>query len=168
MSSESSHPLLHDLFSQHHGWLTRYLTRHAQDHGEAEDLSSDTFCELIFRRTDLSLIQHPRAFLARIGQRLVYRRYRERELERACLDMLAQTPAEFAPSPEELTMLVESIARLDAALHGLPRAARMAFFYNQVDGLGYDAISARLDVSVRTVARYMKQALVCCQTNGLF
>ncbi|VFR31559.1 FIG006045: Sigma factor, ECF subfamily [plant metagenome] len=168
MASDTAHPLLHTLFSEHHRWLTARLLRHVQDRHDAEDLCAETFFQLLFHRTDLSAIEHPRGFLMRIGQRLVYRRYRERELERVCMEALAQGAPETAPSPEELALLVEAVAQLDAALYGLPAAARAAFFYSQVDGLGYDEIARRLDVTPRTVARYMKQALQCCLRNGLF
>lgn len=168
MSSPSPSVQLRELFSLHHGWLTRHLVRRAGDRHDAEDVCADTFCELLFRHTDLTVIQHPRAFLARIGQRLLYRRYRERELERACLEILAQSADAHAPSPEELILLVQSVAQLDAALHGLPLPVRMAFFYNLVDGLSHDDIAARLRVSSRTVARYLKQALTCCRDNGVF
>lgn len=168
MSSDLTDRSLHTLFKENHRWLTSRLLRHVRDHGEAEDLCSDTFTELLFRKTDLSVIQHPRAFLMRIGQRLVYRRYRERELERACLDTLAQLAPEVAPSAEDVILMIDAIQRLDHALHGLSAPARAAFFHSQVDGLNYDEIAQRLRVSFRTVVRYMKQALQCCEKNGLF
>ena len=45
---------------------------------------------------------------------------------------------------------------------------REAFLLSQLDGLSYDEIAVQLQMSSRTVARYMKQALSCCWRNGFF
>lgn len=167
----SSHPFaasLQLLFSAHHRWLTGRLLRQADDRYDAEDVCAETFFQLVAGRTDPRGIVHPRAFLLQIGQRVLYRRYRQRLLERAMLESLASAPEALAPSPEEQALLVEAIVQLDQALYGLPGAAREAFLYNQIDGLGYEEIAQRLQVSTRTVARYMKQALQCCLRNGFF
>ncbi|MNL84550.1 putative RNA polymerase sigma factor FecI [compost metagenome] len=52
--------------------------------------------------------------------------------------------------------------QIDRVLHGLPLPVRSAFLYSQLDGLPQEEIAARLGVSVRTVARYLTQALRHC------
>ncbi|MNW03931.1 putative RNA polymerase sigma factor FecI [compost metagenome] len=47
-------------------------------------------------------------------------------------------------------------------LDSLPAAVRRAFLLSQLEGLMYDASAARLDVSLASVKRYMKQAFLAC------
>jgi RNA polymerase sigma-70 factor (ECF subfamily) len=47
-------------------------------------------------------------------------------------------------------------------LDGLPDIVKAAFLYSQLDGLSYVDIAAKLNLSERTVSRYMKQALRQC------
>lgn len=87
---------------------------------------------------------------------------RRRALERDYLKRLALLPAALAPSPEEQALLVESIVRIDRALHGLPLPVKDAFLCNQLEGMPHEAIAERLGVSTRTVARYITRALTQC------
>ena len=47
-------------------------------------------------------------------------------------------------------------------LNGLPPKVREAFLLSQLDGLTYAQVAQRLDVTVRTVKRYMAQAFEQC------
>ena len=99
---------------------------------------------------------------------MVYRRRRERELQARLLEAVALLAEDTAPSAEELASVTQAVVRLDEALYGLPASVREAFLLSQLDGLSYDEIAVQLQMSSRTVARYMKQALSCCWRNGFF
>ena len=45
---------------------------------------------------------------------------------------------------------------------GLPVRVRRVFLWSQLEGLGYREIAERLEVSERTVKRYMAQAYEHC------
>jgi RNA polymerase sigma-70 factor (ECF subfamily) len=68
----------------------------------------------------------------------------------------------LAPSPEEQLQLIEALVAIDKALDGLPMVVRATFLYSQLDGMSYVAIARKLELSERTVSRYMKQALRQC------
>jgi RNA polymerase sigma-70 factor (ECF subfamily) len=88
--------------------------------------------------------------------------YSRRSLEQAYLDALMQLPENLAPSPEQRWVLLETLQALDELLDGLPKLVRRAFLWSQLDGLGYREIAERLEVSERTVKRYMAQAYEHC------
>ncbi|MBA4288641.1 MAG: hypothetical protein C0439_06645 [Pseudomonas sp.] len=74
-----------------------------------------------------------------------------------------------APSEQNLHDLyrdhrgwLETLQALDELLDGLPRPVRRAFLWSQLEGLGYREIAERLQVSERTVKRYMAQAYEHC------
>jgi RNA polymerase sigma-70 factor (ECF subfamily) len=155
-------PSFHDLYRDHHSWLESWLRRRLDNRWDAADLSHDTFLRLHASEQPLSELREPRAYLLTLGKRLLINFYQRRSLERAYLDALATLPEECAPSPEQRWMLLEALQALDALLDGLPKLVRRAFLWSQLEGLTYGQIAERLEVSDRTVKRYMAQAYEHC------
>ena len=153
---------LHDLYRDHRGWLETWLRRRMGNAWDAADLSQDTFMRVLSSAQPLADIQEPRAYLLTVGKRLLRNFYTRRQLEKAYLQALAQLPEESVPSPEQRWLLLETLQALDELLDGLPRPVRRAFLWSQLEGLGYREIAERLQVSERTVKRYMAQAYEHC------
>jgi RNA polymerase sigma-70 factor (ECF subfamily) len=154
-------------FSDHHRWLLQHIHKRLRNRADAEDTAADTFCQLLSARVDPDTIEQPRAYLSTIARRLIFDRHRRRQLELAYLERLSALPEALAPSPEEQLQLLEALVAIDRALDGLPALVKAAFLYSQLDGLSYVAIAHKLDLSERTVSRYMKQALRQCYLSEL-
>ncbi|AMQ84278.1 MULTISPECIES: sigma-70 family RNA polymerase sigma factor [Pseudomonas] len=153
---------LHDLYRDHRGWLESWLRRRMGNAWDAADLSQDTFLRVLGSSQALVDMREPRAYLLTVGKRLLSNFYTRRSLEQAYLNALAQLPEDCVPSPEQRWILLETLQALDELLDGLPRAVRRAFLWSQLEGLGYREIAERLQVSERTVKRYMAQAYEHC------
>lgn len=153
---------LQQLYREHRGWLETWLRRRMGNAWDAADLSQDTFVRVLCNAPPLAELREPRAYLLTVGKRLLSNFYTRRQLEKAYLDALAQLPEACAPSPEQRWLLLETLHALDELLDGLPRAVRRAFLWSQLEGLGYREIAERLQVSERTVKRYMAQAYEHC------
>ncbi|WP_337056075.1 sigma-70 family RNA polymerase sigma factor [Pseudomonas sp. USHLN015] len=154
-------------FSDHHRWLLQHVQRQLRNRADAEDTTAETFCQLLAARIDPATLEQPRAYLSTIARRLVFDRHRRRRLEQAYLERLMLLPEELAPSPEDIHMLLEALHAVDRSLSGLPLAVKKAFLMSQLDGLSYAEIGRRLEVSERTVGRYMTQALRQCYLTGM-
>jgi RNA polymerase sigma-70 factor (ECF subfamily) len=149
------------LYSDHHGWLNGWLRSKLGNAADAADLAQDTFVRLLHRNEVLEL-KAPRAFLRTVARGLVIDHWRREELERAYLEALAHLPAQQAPSPESRELvfeLLESIARM---LDGLRPRVRRAFLLAQCEGLTHKQIAERMGISVRSVERYVADALYHC------
>ncbi|GAC1037301.1 sigma-70 family RNA polymerase sigma factor [Pseudomonas sp. No.117] len=161
MALESSRTL-QTLYRDHSGWLQAWLRRRLGSEWDAADLSQDAFLRLLRNPQVLGELQEPRAYLLTIGKRLLINLQRKRSLEQAYLEALAHLPEACAPSPEQRWVLLETLQALDELLDGLPPAVRRAFLLSQLEGLTYREIAERLQVSERTIKRYMAQAYEHC------
>ena len=88
--------------------------------------------------------------------------HRRRALEQAYLDALAVMPPALAPSVEQRLLIPEALHEIDEMLSGLPGPVREAFLLAQLEGLSHGEIAARLDVSPRTVHRYIARGYEQC------
>jgi len=153
---------LHALYRDHHGFLESWLRRRMGNAWDAADLSQDTFLRVLSSSQQIAQLREPRAYLLTVGKRLLSNFYNRRSLEQAYLDALAQLPEACVPSPEQRWLLLETLQALDELLDGLPAVVRRAFLLSQLEGLGYRDIADRLQVSERTIKRYMTQAYEHC------
>ncbi|WNW10521.1 sigma-70 family RNA polymerase sigma factor [Pseudomonas sp. DTU_2021_1001937_2_SI_NGA_ILE_001] len=165
--TDAVHPLqpgLDAFYREHSSWLESWLRRRLGNAWDAADLSQETFLRVLLgpQGQALEALREPRAYLATVGKRLMLNHHRRRQLEQAYLDALATLPQELIPSPEQRWMLLQTLQALDELLDGLAGGVRRAFLWAQLEGLGYAQIAERLQVSERTVKRYMAQAYAHC------
>lgn len=149
------------LYSDHHGWLHNWLRGRLGNAADAADLAQDTFLRVLLRPERVEL-HTPRAFLRTVARGLVIDHWRRQELERAYLDAIAHLPEAQVPSAEDrhnILQLLENIARL---LDGLKPKVRSAFLLAQCEGMPHARIAEELGVSVRSVERYIAEALFHC------
>ena len=158
------HQQIAHLYDSHHNWLYGWLYRKLGHRGDANDLAQDTFLRLWTgtKSDGMAELREPRAYLVTIAKRLLINHLERQSLERAYLASLHLLPEPTAPSLEERAILLETLRELDALLDGLPPRARSAFLMSQLDGMNYEDIAKQLQVSVRTVTRYMAQGFEQC------
>ncbi len=152
---------LHTFYSDHHGWLKSWLRARLGNAADAADFAQDTFLR-VMQRCDLGAIDTPRAFLRTVARGLVIDHWRREELQRAWLESLAHLPEAEAPSPEAREMVLELLEHIARMLDGLKPRVRSAFLLAQCEGLTHVQIAERLGVSVRSVERYVAEALYHC------
>ena len=160
--SHAAEPTLSSLYRDHRSWLESWLRRRLGNAWDAADLSQDTFVRVLASAQPLAQLQEPRAYLVTVGKRLLVNFHQRRSLEQAYLTALGNLPPACVPSPEQRWLVLETLQALDELLDGLPALVRRAFLWSQLDGLGYREIAERLEVSERTVKRYMAQAYEHC------
>lgn len=159
---------INSLYTIHHGWLQAWLRRKLGDAADAADVAQDTFMRILTAPEHIAekqagwQLQEPRAYLTVVAKRLVANLYRRRALEQAYLDSLALMPELSAPSPEHQFVILETLQQIDMLLDGLPTKVRAAFLMAQLDGMTYAQIAMQLEVSERTVKRYMVEAMARC------
>jgi len=153
--------LLSELFQRHYAWLCERLRRHLDGPESAEDIASETFLQLL-ASPNVVAIREPRALLTTIAQRLIYQRWRRRDLERDYRDGLMLEDDAHAPSPESLAATLQTLARIDRRLNRLPPKVKTTFMLARSVGLTYPEIATQLGISSRSVSDYLQKAETCC------
>lgn len=163
MSSHFSnaHSLIGMLYEEHHAWLRAWINKRLGCASGAADLTQDTFLNLLLK-SDIPVLNEPRAYLSRVAHGLMVDHVRRRDLERAYLDALVNMGSGEVGSPESRALMLELLVRLDLLLDGLPASTRTAFLLAQLEGASYQEIAARLKVSTRTVGTYVATAMLQC------
>lgn len=156
-ADSDSRQTLGRMYLQHNPWLVAWLQRKLGNRSDAADIAQDTFARLCTatRAQALQDLREPRAYLTMVAKRLLINHLERQSLEQAYLASLRLLPEPMAPSPEARAMLLETLEELDALLDELPPKVRTAFLLSQLEGLSYEDIAAQMELSVRTVTRYM-------------
>jgi len=149
------------IYEQHHSWLHGWLRGKLHDACDAADVAHDTFVRILSARNALQILE-PRDYLATVARGLVIDRYRRRAIELAYLETLATRPQATEISEEDKAVIIETLMAVDKALTGLGSRAQQIFMLSQVDGLTYQQIADRLQVSLTTVKKHMIRALTEC------
>lgn len=145
------------MYREHHAWLFAFMRRQTGGHpADAWDLVQDTF-ERLLRQTYLEPRGWNRGYLAAIARRLLIDRHRRSELEAAYLAALAQQPEPLSPSPEMLAQVSQQLLAVCAALDRMPWRMREVFLLARLQGLPYEAIADRLQITVNMVQKDMVQ-----------
>ncbi len=161
-STASPTVTVQSLYTDHHGWLRIWLLRRLGCSHSAADLAQDTFVRVLLRPQVLPTLREPRAYLTTLAKGVVSEHWRRKALEQAWLDTLALLPEPLAMSPEDRLQLLQTLDEIDAMLDGMAPKAREAFVLSQLEGLTYVQIAERLQLSERTVKRYMAQGFERC------
>lgn len=151
----------HTLYVDHHGWLLGWLRRRLGNIDCAADVAHDTFLRVL-GRPNMEPLDEPRAYLTVIAKGLISNLHWRQTLERAYLESLAVLPERLEPSPEERVLLFETLCEVDRLLDALAPKVRDAFLLSQLEDMPYPEIAVHLNLSVRTVKRYMVTGFVQC------
>lgn len=149
------------LYSRHHGWLNGWLRARLGNAADAADLAQDTFVRLL-QRTERLELKAPRAFLRTVARGLVIDHWRREEIERAYLETIAHLPEAETPSAEARALVIELLEGIARMLEGLKPKVRQAFLLAQCEGLTHRQIAERMGLSLRSVERYVADALFHC------
>ncbi len=153
---------VHGYYNAHHGWIRGWLHKRLGNASDAADLAHDVFVRLLSKPRQFQSEQHARAYLSTITRHLCIDFWRRQHLQQAWLEALAALPEPLSPSEEERALVFEALEQVQRMLARLPEKVCQAFLLAQVQGLGYREIARQLDVSERSVTKYMAQAMYQC------
>jgi RNA polymerase sigma factor (sigma-70 family) len=148
------------LFNKYRGALHRYLARLVPI-DDAAELVQETYFRLLRHGQMVQLEAMARSFLFQTATNLARDFRRRRNVRRADdhveLDEETNVGQDFDPG-EHLTA-EQVLGALERAIVGLPRETRTVFVLNRFRDMSYPAIAEAMNLSPRTVARKMAEAM---------
>lgn len=152
---------INHIYSKHHRWLKSWLYTRLNCSEQAADLAQDTFVRLLLKAELISL-DEPKAYLTTIAKGLVIDHWRRGDLEKAYKEAVANLPEPYVRSAEETHLTLELLMQISSLLDGMKSKVRMAFLLSQLEGMTYVLIAKKMNVSTRTVERYIADAMYHC------
>jgi RNA polymerase sigma factor (sigma-70 family) len=144
----------------HHGEIFRYLRRLSWRHGEADDLSQETFLRAYRAWGGLAADANVRAWLFTIATNVYRNHVRSERRRQAAHATVRSTRRELElDGPEEEAMAVEMKTLTEAAIRRLPLKQRLAFTLRKLHELDYEAIGQSLECSPESARAHVFQAL---------
>lgn len=141
--------------------VLRFLRSRLSHGDQAQDLAQEVYLRLL-RIDDLRLIRNPRAFAIRLAAHVAHewRMLARNRLQHSEED-LQQLVAEDADPAQRLELDGE-LGQLRAVLMTLSPKCRTALLMHRRDGMTYQEIAARMNLSVGMVKKYLARGLAAC------
>ncbi|MEQ1810976.1 MAG: sigma-70 family RNA polymerase sigma factor [Terricaulis sp.] len=127
-----------------------------------EDVVQTAFAKML--EVDVSEVEDPRAYLARLTRNLAVDEVRRQESAPVRFVSADAFEAKAAGelTPEEMLIEGERYAHMMGAVLALPEKERMALLWFKLKGLSHQEIAGRLGVPQHNVPRYLSRALEKC------
>ncbi len=152
--------LTHAVKSAEKGLLA-FIRKQIDDLDESEDLLQDVFYQLAVNYDPAAPIANITGWLYRVARNKIIDLYRKRGSRGTDLNLehaaSASDMLDNADLPYEQEMMWEAF---NEALADLPKAQREVFVMNEMEGLSFKEISARLSVPVNTLLSRKHSAVV--------
>lgn len=135
-------------FPELHGALTLYCG----DSYIAEEFAQEALVRAFIRWDRVRQMDHPEAWLHRVGLNLAKSYFRRKSAEHAALSRRGVGQQDNIDSPEATSVVRDALMRL-------PRRARQALILRYFSGFNVAETAAAMDCSERTVKRLSSRAL---------
>jgi RNA polymerase sigma-70 factor (ECF subfamily) len=139
----------HKLYTEHHAWVWRLLSRFGVPEAGLDDALQDVFIVVHRRQGDHDGTTPIRAWIAGITRRVASKHARTQRRARRKTEAMPLPDA--APGPDDQLNVKEAVGLLDDFLAGLSSEHRETFVLSDVEGWTAPEIAAALDVKLGTV-----------------
>ncbi|MGN2406686.1 sigma-70 family RNA polymerase sigma factor [Pseudomonas syringae] len=148
-----------ELYLKHRPALINYACAVIGERTSAEDVVQDAF--LRFCALSVEPVEQPLAYLYRIVRNLaldsIRRNAAQSRQQQSPPDWMLPSPL---PTPEQSLLQSDEIQRMALRFSRLPEQMRIAVEMHRLGGYTFQQIAAHLEVSVSTVHRLVKEAVV--------
>jgi len=153
-----------ELFERHQTLVYDFALRLTRSKSRAEEIVQDVFIKLWVNRAEIERIQNLAAYINRMARNYSYTALRKIAAETLRTVELAE-PEMAGPSDAEHRLLYNESAKiLQTAVDILPPQRKLVYEMCHEQGLKYEEVAAKLNISPGTVHKHMKLALKSIRT----
>ncbi len=147
------------IYDQLHGRVYRMLFSLVKSREQTEDLVQQTFVSLWLNRAKLAESQPLYPYVYLVARRLAVDYFRKKILETDAMTHLKRYHDEQQDFTVEAYIASDLQRFTEEAVKALPKQQQMAFFLSRHEGLSYDEIAERMQISRNTVKNHLISAL---------
>lgn len=144
------------LFHQYHHQLGRFIFRVTENREMAEDITQEAFTKVWILRESLGEVTHFRNWLFTISKNQALNALRQQAKRFVTLQHLEE---ELVETEDTALFDPELIALANEAVANLPPQQKKVYLLSRHEGMTYEQIARRMNLSHETVKYYMKLAL---------
>lgn len=171
LESDNGKDVLLQAFRLHEADLRRFLRARGASGPDCDDLTQEIFLR-VARQENLQarLSGTPasiKAYLIVIASNLIYDRHRRSvsRQSRCHEDIEKVTVVDRRPTPEQDTVIQQTLSAVHAVLADLDPKCSQAFRMSRFDDMSYQEIALKLDVSVSMIEKYVAKALLAVRAH---
>ncbi len=147
------------LFREHYAVLCGFARKFVKDPVVAEELVQELFTQLWDKRESLNPENSIRSYLFTSIRNSCLNHLKHQNVRNRHADYARNLPVQMAPEPSQELEAAELQARIQLAINELPDRCGEIFKMSRFEGLKYDEIAAKLELSPRTVEVQIGKAL---------
>lgn len=157
-------------FARYRGGLQRYLIRRLDHAQNAQDLAQEVYLRLL-RVDPAEIVRKPQAYMYRIASHVIYEFKLREEHEKAHLTIDSEILAQLAEQVGDAASVepwerLSTEREIEKLLQQLPPTEQAIILMQKRDGLSYEQVAERLELSVHTVKKYLFRALLRLRQLG--
>src|SRR6185437_13116910 len=162
--SAAESELARELFERHRQSLHRYLKGLLPSREDASEILQETYLRLLRQPSFDHIRANARAYLVQTATNLARDLFRSRasrsvHVEAGAPDLASSDTADWANWPDLALEGEQVVAVIIGALEELDIQVRTALLLHRFRDMPHREIAARMNVSVRTIERYIKEGL---------
>jgi RNA polymerase sigma-70 factor (family 1) len=147
------------IYDTHHAKIYRFAYSFLKDKDQSQEVLQETFINFWVSREKFDSNKAIAPYLFTICKRLVLDNFRKATSSSAMRAQLLQKISEIHNTTEEGIIFADLMNFAEKAIAELPRQQQLIFRLSRFEGLSYDEIAERLDLSKNTVKNHLVVAL---------
>lgn len=162
--SEGDSIAFRHLFDRYYGMIYSASFRYLKVHELAEDMVQSSFLKIWERRDSLSHVERFDHYLFRIAHNEMADHFRKNSRRAKHIQRIRELFEEENGSPEELLITKQKRALIADVISNLPTQQQTAYKLSRDEGLSYQEIADRMQLSINTIKVHISQALKTLKT----
>lgn len=151
-------------FIEHNVFLKKLLTRFFADRHDIEDVAHEAYLRA-YAAEQKKAIEQPKAFLFRVAKNVALTKLTRKS--RQITDYLEEAGdslvLEDVPAADSEVEAEEVLGIYCEAVASLPEKGRQVYLLRKVHGLSHKEIAERMNLSVSSVEKYLRNGLLACR-----
>jgi RNA polymerase sigma-70 factor (family 1) len=157
--SEGDTNAFRHLFDRYYNVIYSASFRYLKVHELAEDMVQSSFLKIWEKRNSLTHVERFDDYLFRVAHNEMADHFRKHSRRDKHIQRIRELFTEESGSPEELLISKQKRALIADVISNLPPQQQTAYKLSRDEGLSYQEIAERMQLSVNTVKVHISQAL---------